>query len=282
MKIAVVVIALLCIVMLGYSSCTRVGPGYVGIKVSMAGDNRGVNDYASTTGWVFYNPVASAVLEYPTFVQTASWRKGDKDAPNEELTFGTRDKMQVQVDVSLAYHLDYSCVPKFYVQFRNDDLKTFTHGFFRNVAKDVMVEVGGKYSIDQIMGDNEEFLNKVRADLGKKMEPICVRLDQFGLLGNPRPPETVITAINSTTQATQKALQIQNEVMQAEAQARKNVAQAEGEAKSQLIRAEAEATANRKISESLTNNLVEWKRIDKWDGKMPQVTGGAAPLWNIK
>lgn len=49
----------------------------------------------------------------------------------------------------------------------------------------------------------------------------------------------------------------------------------------ELVSADAEATANRKISESLTGNLVEWKRIDRWDGKLPQVSGGATPFISL-
>lgn len=281
-KIGVVGAVVLLMSILGAcTSCTRVGPGYAGIKVNMAGTNRGVSEYAATTGYVFTNPFTQTVLEYPTFVQNATWRKGDDGQPNEELTFSTKDKMRVDIDVSLGYHLEFACVPAFYVKFRNDDLKAFTHGFLRNVARDKFVEIGGTYSIDQIMGGNGEFLANVHTKLQQDLEPVCVTLDQFGILGAPRPPQAVIDSINATAQATQKALQIQNEVMQAEAQAKKNIAQAEGDAKSQLIRAEAEAKANRLVSESLTSNLVEWKRIDKWNGAMPQVSGGATPFVNL-
>lgn len=57
------------------SGCTRIGPGHVGIEVDMAGSQRGVQDFALKTGWVFYNPVGTSVMEYPTFVQTAKWTK---------------------------------------------------------------------------------------------------------------------------------------------------------------------------------------------------------------
>lgn len=40
--------------------CTRIGPGHVGIKVSNAGSDRGVDKDAVTTGWVFYNPLSTA------------------------------------------------------------------------------------------------------------------------------------------------------------------------------------------------------------------------------
>ena len=34
------------------AACTRIGPGYTGIKVSMAGDNKGVDSTPAVTGWL--------------------------------------------------------------------------------------------------------------------------------------------------------------------------------------------------------------------------------------
>lgn len=43
-----------------------------------------------------------------------------------------------------------------------------------------------------------------------------------------------------------------------------------------LIEAEAEAEANREISDSLTDKIIELRKIEKWDGVMPKVTGSSA------
>lgn len=37
----------------------------------------------------------------------------------------------------------------------------------------------------------------------------------------------------------------------------------------------AEAEANRAISESLTDQIIENKKIEKWNGEMPKVTGSS-------
>ena len=62
------------------------------------------------------------------------------------------------------------------------------------------------------MGDNSRFLNEVRAALQKELEPLGVQIVQFGLIGSPRPPKVVTDAINASAEATQKAIQIQNEL----------------------------------------------------------------------
>ena len=51
------------VAMLSMSSCVeRIDAGHEGIKVSMTGDERGVNDENLVTGWIFYNPFNTIVI----------------------------------------------------------------------------------------------------------------------------------------------------------------------------------------------------------------------------
>lgn len=281
MKRQFLAIGLLAIVASLSVGCTRVGPGYVGIKVSMAGDSRGVDSAPAVTGWAFYNPMLSSVYEYPTFVQTAVWTKspneGDSDCDkcNEEISFTNADNMKIDADISLSYHLEASKVPAFYVKFRNDNLRSFTHGYLRNVARDQFNEHGGKYRIDAIMGDNGAFVSDVRRSLQAELAPIGVVIDQFGFIGAPRPPQGVVDAINGKIHATQLAQQKQNELVQAQADAAKEVAKTTGYAQSVTIRANAESAANKLLAASITPELVRLKQLEKWDGRLPQINGGS-------
>ena len=47
------------------------------------------------------------------------------------------------------------------------------------------------------------------------------------------------------------------------------------------IKANAEAEANKTISESLTSQIIEYSKIEKWNGVMPQVTGNAETLIDL-
>lgn len=266
------------------ANCTTVNPGYVGIQVNKFGTDRGVESYPRVTGMVLYNPMSTTVFEYPTFVQTAKWTKNPHEGSenNEEISFTNADGMSIFADISLSYHLVPDKVPAFYVKFRNDDITLFTHGFLRNIARDTFDTHGGKYSIDQIMGNNAPFLADVRKDLQAALTPLGVQLDQLGFIGSPRPPQAVIDAINAKVHATQLTIQKQNELFQAQADAAKEVARTEGYAKSVTIRAEAEAAANNKMAASLTPTLIQYKQLEKWDGKLPQVSGGSTPFINLK
>lgn len=65
---------------------------------------------------------------------------------------------------------------------------------------------------------------------------------------------------------------------QTKAEADKQVAitKAEAEAQKTSIAADAQAEANRKIAESLSDSLIEYQKIQKWDGRLPTVSGGNA------
>lgn len=65
----------------------------------------------------------------------------------------------------------------------------------------------------------------------------------------------------------------QKAVEKAEADAQVKIKEAEGKAQAQKIAAEAEAEANKKIAQSLTEEVLANKFYDKWDGKLPKVSG---------
>lgn len=77
------------------------------------------------------------------------------------------------------------------------------------------------------------------------------------------------------TQLEYEQQQIENqkniEKAEADAQIKRTTAQAEADTKT--IKAEAEAEANKKIEESLTEQILKNKLYDKWDGELPKVSG---------
>ena len=92
--------------------------------------------------------------------------------------------------------------------------------------------------------------------------------------------EAYNAAIQQKSIAQQNAARqkIENEATIAKAEADKQVAitNAEAEAQKTSIAAEAQAEANRKIANSLSDTLIEYQKVQKWDGKLPTVSGGNA------
>lgn len=90
--------------------------------------------------------------------------------------------------------------------------------------------------------------------------------------------EAYNAAIQQKSIAQQNAARqkIENEAAIAKAEADKQVAitNAEAEAQKTSIAAGAQAEANRKIADSLSDTLIEYQKVQKWDGKLPTVSGG--------
>ena len=48
------------------------------------------------------------------------------------------------------------------------------------------------------------------------------------------------------------------------------------EAEAQKTSIAADAQADRKLAESLSDTLIDYQKVQKWDGKLPTVSGGNA------
>lgn len=273
------------------SGCTTIEPGNVGIVINKWGQNRGVQDYTPTTGFVTYNPISTSIETFPTSAQTIKWtadpKEGglndkDSDSTDESITFVTNKGTSVNADVSLTFQFVPDKVPAFYVKFRSDDVKSFAYGYLHNVARNAMTEVGSRYSVEDVMGGKtEEYVKAVEAKIQEDVLPLGVQIGQFGFIGKLRPPQQIVDSINAAQQAQYLAQQKQNELMQAQADAAKQVAAAKGAADAEVTRAQGQAQANNLINQSLTDKVlertrldVEWERIRKWDGRLPEVTTG--------
>jgi len=283
-------ILLLLLASLSSACATRVGPGHVGIKVSYAGVYRGVQDVPIVTGWVGYMPGFTTVLNYPTFVQTSRLEG------SEAISFNSKEDLAITADISVSYQIQPERVPHFYVMFRSDDLETFTRGFFHNVTRDIFNEVGGKYSVEGIMGpEKAEFLKEVKDKANAFMAKFGVSVVQLGFIGPPQPPPQVMQQLNAKVAATQSAMKAENQIREAKASAQKIIAEAEGFAQSNITRAkgealaaisraEGQARANELIARSITPNILTWQRIQlqgKWieawgagGAQIPRVSGG--------
>lgn len=260
---------------------TVINPGYTGIKINRLVD-RGITRENVVTGFVFYNPIQTQVVVYPTFVQRVIWTRDVQEGSpaNEELAFNTKDSVPVSLDVALSYLLDSAKVPDFYTKFRADHIAGFTHGYLRDTARNVVVAIGSEYNFEDINGAQKEaFLERVTKELNNRLNPVGVSIQQFGLVGALRPPKELADAVNAKTKAIQDSIRAENEVRAAQAEAKKRVAIAEGE-----------AAANRALASSLDPKLLEWERlklqrdaISKWNGQMPSVMAGQGQgmLFNV-
>jgi regulator of protease activity HflC (stomatin/prohibitin superfamily) len=266
----------------------RIEAGYVGIEVNLAGSQRGPSEIPVRTGWVFYSPLTTQIIEFPTYVQTVKWTHdlNEGHPTDEEMGFNSKEGMEIFSDVSLSYAIEATRVPDFYVKYRVNNLDLFTHGILRDIVRNSLNEVASTYTVEDIYGEKKaQFLAQVEQQIQSKVTNVGVGVQQFGFIGAPRVPGVIAQAITAKAQAIQQSERAQNELATTQAEAAKKIAEADGEAKSAVTRAQGEADANRIRQSSLTPQLLELRKlenqralIDRWNGQLPTVESGSGGL----
>ena len=183
----------------------------------------------------------------------------------------------LSLDVSMSFELDPSKVPALYSTFRTD-IAAIQHSYVKQAIRQSLQEVVGNEEIAAIIGPKKvEVTSRGSRLLEQRLSPYGIIVKQF-TINELRAPPSVIEAINQKNVMQQQALTSQNELQKNQFQAQGDSIKAAGRAKAILAEAEAQAKANRLLSESITATLVQYEMSKRWNGQMPQVTGGAMPM----
>ena len=275
-------------VFLAVTTITRIDPAHVGIRVKLAGSNRGVQDMPVVTGWVFFNPLTEQIIEFPTSIQNVVWAQSIHEgaAHDESITFSSSEGVNVNADIGLSFSIEPSKVPHLYLRFRKTDLMELANGYVRNSMREAFSDVASRMPVQEIYGAGK---HKLVVDVTRKLNDVLgpdgFVIAQLTINGALRLPENVAQAINRAMEATQNAIQAENRVRQVRAEAEQNIAQshgqaeaarqrAQGEADAVLIRAHADAKANEIIRLSATGTVLQWRALERWDGKLPMMQSG--------
>ena len=267
--------AFLFVVFIFWITCFKmISPGYVGVVVDLLGDNKGVEAKELHVGMHWISPWKS-VYQFPVFEQNHTW-EGERDG----FSFQTSEGMAVHADIGITYHLRSDKIPIIFQKYRRG-MDEITHIFIRNYTRDAINKAASMTKIEELYSGKATFFEDVEKHVREDLEPVGIDITRIYLIGRFHFPQTVITALNAKIEAMQRAQQRENELREAEAQAKKEIAKSEGSAKCALIQAEAESKSNLLVSQSITPELIQWQGVQKWDGKLPQVTSGAMPFINL-
>lgn len=269
------------------AACSTVPAGHVGVKVYLLGGAKGVDSEELGVGryWIGWN---EELYLFPTFVQNYCWTAGDNascGSPNDEsISFQTKDGNIANADIGIAYSIDPAKVSLVFQKYRRG-VEEITDTFLYNMVRDSLNRQASTRTVDSVYGEGKaELLAAVQEDVAAQVAPIGIKIESLSWLSEIRLPDDVVASINAKNSSTQKAQQRQNEVAQAKAEADKKVEEARGQADSILKVAEAQAKANKLLAESLTPELMQYKALEVWDGKLPttMVPGQATPFISVK
>lgn len=204
------------------------------------------------------------------------------------------DIQQVGVSIAVNENINPNSAYKIYT--------TVGMNYLENLLEPRLMEnskvVISKYTAESLIANREklsaEILEKMQADMaqyGINVSAISIEnidfTDQY---------EAAIEAKQVATQEKQKAQTEQERMtmeaeqaakrkkIEADATAEVQKIQADAEAYAIRMKAEAEAEANKKLNASLTEELINYNQILRWNGVLPQFVGGEGtiPILNFE
>ncbi len=274
--------SVLAVLPLSSCACTLIEPGYVGIVIDKTGDHREVTSADVKVGRVWYNPYSTAIVVYPVRVVRVVWTKSPTEgSPNDDsFTINTREGVSLNTDASLAFHMKESQAPRVYTKYRQQ-METLKDGVIRDIVRDSLARASASMTVDEIVGEGRaRFEDEAAKAIKDRLEPEGFTVDTFALINDIRVPASIKQRIDEKIATTQQAIAAENKLRETKAVAQQKIEEARGEAEATKLRAQGEADANGIIAHSISPELARYrlteKTLEKWDGRLPQVTGDRA------
>jgi len=248
------------------TSCSRVEPGHVGIKVNNFGSSAGVSADALGVGW-YFTPVGTNIYEYPVYTSTYAWtaNRAEQSDVDEGFNFQDRNGLNLSADVSVAYRVDPVKAPILFQKYRTE-MAGIVAGPLRNAVRSALVEEAAKLGVEEIYGPKKgELTAAAWRDVSRYFEPYGLHVEQLYWASNIRVPDQVLTQINTKIANEQAALAAQANVATVKANAEAAIAEARGKAEASTV----EGGALRANPE-----ILRQRAIEKWNGQLPGYLAG--------
>ncbi|HLO11337.1 MAG TPA: SPFH domain-containing protein [Pseudoneobacillus sp.] len=292
----VLIIALVLIV----SSISVIKPGYAGVIYNK---NGGIEKTVLTQGWHIISPfkdVTSYAVSTEQGYMSRNGKEGGKD--DDSFNIPTKSGKTVNVDMEYSYHFDIEKLPDVFTKFRGQEGKDIESSFMRGKFKAWAGEVSSTYDVIDIYGDKRANLNQaVFEHVKQKFAEFGIIIETLNFSRIDPDPETA-KAIQDRVNAEQTLQKLETDKKIAQSEADKKKITAEGDAAAALVKAqndaevkrvaaEGEAKANNLLQASMTDKLVEYKKLEvqqaqaeamsKWQVQTFINGGSQTPLLNI-
>jgi prohibitin 1 len=215
-------------------------------------------------GLNFKVPITETVIKVDVRVQPH---------PFKEIDASSKEYQIVKMTGMMNFHIDPSFVNDLYQKVGLDFAEKVIDPAFNDFVKEVVPT----YPIGDILPKREEIRQTAMMKLGNNLARYHIIVDDI-YFANIRFSTEYEKAIEAK-QVAQQQVETQKQILaQREIEAQQKVATAKGESESILLVAQGQAKANEILSRSITPILVNYKSIERWNGVLPQVSGGAVPF----
>jgi regulator of protease activity HflC (stomatin/prohibitin superfamily) len=258
----------LTVLLIGLSCIASVPTGHTGVLTTFGR----VEDQTLEAGMNFKAPWQS-VVKMDNRVQKQT----------TDLICFSSDIQEVSLQYTVNYQISSADAMTIYKTIGTD---YYNNIIVPNITESVKTAVA-KYSAEALVGDRSTLSKVIQDDLTTRLATYNIIVVSASIEDMDF-TDAFTNAVEAKQVAEQNKLKAQTEaeqrIIEANAAAEIKRVEAEVEAEAKKIaadaeayeisaKAEAEAEANKQIAESLTEELIEYKYYETWDGKLPGVVG---------
>ena len=265
-KILIPVIIVIVLLVIALNSFTVVEAGHTGVVVTLGSVQEGVLQEGLHAKIPFVQKIVKIDNRIRKLeVQTEAFSK---------------DLQSVQTVLAINYRVDTAKSNSIYKNIGAD----YESVLVTPAVNEVLKAITATYTAEESVTNRGLISDGLVTGLNEKLNSIGLYITDVNIIDFDF-SDAFINAIEEKQVAQQQLLKAETEkqtaITNAQAEAESVKIHAEGEAEAVKIRANAEAEANDRLNQSLTENVLENKKIEKWDGTLPKVTGGAGTFVEI-
>jgi prohibitin 2 len=179
----------------------------------------------------------------------------------------SKDLQTVHSVVALNFHIDPDRVANIY----QDVGLQFKDRIIDPAMQEAIKASTAKFTAEELITRREMVRDEIKAQLTARLKDRNILVDEFNIV-NFEFSKNFNDAIEAKVTAEQQALAAKNKLEQIKFEADQTIAEARGKAEALTIE-----------SNALKSNpqILELRALEKWNGTLPQVTGGAVPFINL-
>lgn len=230
-------------------------------------------------GIVWTAPFCVTVESYPVALRTYTMVARDNEGSSrgdDSIDLPTLEGQHIKQDISVTYNTTEEKAVEVFRAFKGAKISEIENSFIRRTIITTAQNVAGQMSLTEVISSKrDELQNKIQKSLSVELLKMGFTLDKVNLGASHLPP-TLEQQMQQKMAAQQEAQQAEYALQKSKALARAAVAEAQGQADSRVLRAKAEAESNRLLQQTMTPGLIEYKKIERWDGVLPIVAGGSS------
>ncbi len=265
-KLIPVLVILMILALGALASFVIVPAGHTGVVVTLGK----VDDAVLQEGFHFKIPFVQDVINISNKIQ------------KEEVAADavSKDLQQISSSIAVNFRVGFDSSARI---FKNVGDR-YAEIILLPAVQESMKATSAKYTAEELITQRSQIAGEIKSTLDEKVKDYGIVIEDFNIV-NFAFSEEFNAAIEAKQVAEQNLIKTKTEQEQAlvvaNADAEKKKIAANAEAEAILAEAKANAEANRLIAESIEGTLLEYLKIEKWNGELPLVQGSDGTMLDI-